>query len=296
MTTPVEITPVLLQDHPLPDSKAESDKDGHGRVLVIGGAVELAGAAVLAGVAALRAGAGKLRFAAPEAYAVQLGFQVPEARVIRVPTTQAGEVLTAAVGALRSSLESFDAVVIGPGMLDEADAAALTEALLRASTDAAFLIDAAAMTGLRDIAEAAKLCAGRAVLTPHCGEMAKLMDRSEDDVRADAAGVALQAARRFDAVVTLKDRQTHVASPDGRVWRNSNGVAGLGVCGSGDVLSGVIGGLLARGAPPEVAALWGVYLHAQAGRRLSSAIGSRGFLAREISDGIPAELEAVRAA
>jgi ADP-dependent NAD(P)H-hydrate dehydratase len=292
MIQPVEITPVSLGLTPLPQPRGDTDKTSRGQLLVVGGSVEVAGAALLAGLAALRSGAGKLRFAAPEAYAVALALQAPEARVIAMPASESGEICVCALERLKPSLETMDAVVIGPGALDEQAAAALAEAMMRAGPAPAFLIDAAAMTGLRLAQGLAELCAGRAVLTPHAGEMAKLMDLAVEEVRQDPAGVALQAARRFNATVVLKGRQTHVAEPGGQVWRNSAGVSGLGVCGSGDVLSGVIGGLLARGAPPPVAAIWGVYAHAQSGARLAGRIAPFGFLAREIADGVPAELAA----
>jgi len=295
MSEPVELSPLALKDTPLPEAGPRSDKDAHGQVLVIGGSEELPGAAVLVGTAALRAGAGKLRFLACEAYASLLGLAVPEARVFRAPAL-AGEVSAAAVEGLGERLESADAVVVGPGMLDEQAGGETARALLQAVPRARFVIDAAAMTGLRSTPSPARLFAGRAVLTPHLGEMAKMMDISEAAVRANARAVALEAARRFQAVVTLKDRQTHVASPDGRVWRNSSGASGLGVCGSGDVLAGIIGGLLAQGAGPETAAVWGVYLHAQAGRSLAAEVAPHGFLAREIAGRIPAERAAAEAA
>jgi hydroxyethylthiazole kinase-like uncharacterized protein yjeF len=292
MTAPVEITPVSLQHDPLPPVDSGDDKNSRGLALVIGGSVQVAGAAWLAGMGALRAGAGKLRFAVPEAYAIALAFQAPEARVIGAAAGERGEISVAAVAGLEPFIQGADAVVVGPGMLDEGDARRLAEAMMRCASKPAFLIDAAAMTGLAQVDNAAALCAGRAVLTPHAGEMARLMHMTKAAVEADPAGAALAAARRFDAAVVLKGRQTHVATPDGRVWRNSGGARGLGVCGSGDVLAGVIGGLLARGASPSTAAIWGVYAHAQAGARLASRIAPQGFLAREILDGVAQELAA----
>ena len=292
MTAPIEITPVSLQQSPLPPVDSGDDKNSRGLALVIGGSMQVAGAALLAGMGVLRAGAGKLRFAVPEAYAVALAFQAPEARVIGAVAGERGEISVAAVAGLEPFIEGADAVVLGPGMLEEGDAGRLAEAMMRCAGKPAFLIDAAAMTGLTHVENAAGLCGGRAVLTPHAGEMAKLMDMSEEAVEHDPVGVALAAAQRFDATVVLKGRQTHVATPDGPVWRNSGGVRGLGVCGSGDVLAGVIGGLLARGASPSTAAIWGVYAHAQAGARLASQIAPQGFLAREILDGVAQELAA----
>jgi hydroxyethylthiazole kinase-like uncharacterized protein yjeF len=129
------------------------------------------------------------------------------------------------------------------------------------------------------------------VLTPHPGEMAALMRAPIEQVEADLSGFAHRAADRLQAVVALKSRDTHICSPDGRAWINRSGAAGLATSGSGDVLAGIIGGLLARGAPPETAAVWGVFLHAQAGQKLTGEIGRLGFLAREIPACIPALLD-----
>lgn len=284
MTAPVEITASALRSRPLPRDSEDSDKDAHGRVLVVGGETELAGAAVLTATAAMRVGAGKLQIAAPEAYAVHLALQFPEARVV------------AGHGRAAELADHADAVAIGPGLMDEAAATGLALSLLHAAPRARFLIDAAAMTGLKDRPEAKGLCRGRAVLTPHHGEMAKLMDLGEEAVKSGAPQIARDCAVRFNAVVALKGVETFIATPGGDLWRNSGGVSGLGVSGSGDVLAGVIGGLLARGADPATAAIWGVYLHAQAGRRLASTIGPRGFLARELLGALPGELLAAEAA
>ena len=117
------------------------------------------------------------------------------------------------------------------------------------------------------------------ILTPHAGEMAHLCGRSKQTVSADPQGTALEAARRWNAVVALKGATTVIATPDGRLWTHCGGEAGLATSGSGDTLAGIIGGLAARGATPEQACAWGVVLHAGAGARLASR-GPLGFLAR----------------
>ena len=148
------------------------------------------------------------------------------------------------------------------------------------------MIDAGALTGLSAAAALAPL-AGRLVLTPHEGEMAALLGVPGGEVEADPAAAARRAAAQWSATVALKGRDTYVASPDGLVWRHEGPVPGLGVSGSGDVLAGVIGGLLAQGAPPATATLWGVWLHAMAGRTLAEDVGPSGYLARELAARIP---------
>ncbi|MBV8594572.1 MAG: NAD(P)H-hydrate dehydratase [Caulobacteraceae bacterium] len=287
MTVVRELTLGALRETPLPAIEHGGDKNSHGRVLVVGGPPTVPGAAMMAGLAALRAGAGKLQFAVPETYAAALALAVPEALVAPVGVDGSGAVSAQAVPALRSYLEGADAVVVGPGTLDPVGAGALAAALLGLAPKAAFVVDAAALSGLRGIPDAARLLGGRAVLTPHHGEMAAMAGVEIAAVEADPLRVARTAARRLNAVVALKSAVTHVAAPDDRVWRNSAGASGLGVCGSGDVLAGIVGGLMARGATPFDAAAWAVFLHAEAGRRLASDIGPVGFLAREILGEIP---------
>jgi hydroxyethylthiazole kinase-like uncharacterized protein yjeF len=244
------------------------------------------GAALLAGVSALRAGAGKLQLAAGPDWAAALALAVPEARVIRVAVSPNGELSARAVEQLADPAVRTDAVVVGPGMLDEGAAAELVRAFMTLKTRAAFLLDAAALTGLEAV-EDLKPLSGRAVLTPHAGEMAKLLNVTKEVVERDPVAIARKAAAQAGSVLVLKGATTYIADPDGRLLINEDGAIGLGTGGSGDVLAGVIGGLLARGAEPLIAAAWGVHLHARAGEALSERVGPLGFLAREIPDEIP---------
>jgi hydroxyethylthiazole kinase-like uncharacterized protein yjeF len=242
---------------------------------------------VLTGIAALRAGAGRLQLAATREASIALGLAVPEAAVFRVEATSGGELAASAGAALAPQAKAADAIVIGPGMIDPRHAGALALALMANETDAALLLDAAAMTGL-DFADArAAKFAGRLVLTPHAGEMAKLSGVRRETVEADPLTVAREVARATSAIVVMKGAESFIVSPDGRAWRHRGGVVGLATSGSGDVLAGIIGGVLARGASPLVAAVWGVCVHGGAGARLSDRVGPLGFLARELLDEIP---------
>jgi hydroxyethylthiazole kinase-like uncharacterized protein yjeF len=129
--------------------------------------------------------------------------------------------------------------------------------------------------------------AGKIVVTPHSGEMAKFLDVSRDEVDHAPLHAARQAADALQAVVAMKGASTHVVSPKGDAWLCENGSIGLGTSGSGDTLAGIIAGLLARGTMPALATAWGVYLHGEAGRRLAARYGALGLLAREIPAEIP---------
>ncbi|WP_247875963.1 NAD(P)H-hydrate dehydratase [Azospirillum sp. TSH100] len=295
MDAPIDEIPVtagLLRGMPLPQPDGDGDKETRGRVLVVAGSVPVPGGALLAGIGVLRAGAGKLQIATAASIAPHLGLALPEALVIGLPETADGGIAPEAAETLVGRALRCDTVLIGPGMMDEAAAAELTAALLtRLETDEngpRFVLDAGALAGLgRDPAPLHRHD-GRMVVTPHAGEMAGLLGCSRDRVEADPLGCARAAAAVLKAVVALKGGCTRIVAPDGRAWAYRGGTVGLATSGSGDTLAGIVAGLLARGASPEQAAIWGVFLHGEAGNRLSRRIGPLGFLARELLAEIPA--------
>jgi ADP-dependent NAD(P)H-hydrate dehydratase len=172
-------------------------------------------------------------------------------------------------------------------MLDEEAVAALATRLLDASDGAAVVLDAAALLRPQELREPLRRQGGRVVITPHAGEMARLVGIERGEVIADPLGTARKAAALLQAVVALKGGSTHIVTPQGEAWVFSEGNVGLATSGSGDTLAGIIAGLLARGATPIQAAIWGVYLHGEAGNRLARARGYLGFLARELLAEVP---------
>ena len=290
------VTRTRLRAMPLPQPDADGDKEDRGRVIAIGGSVQVPGAVLLAGVAALRAGAGKLQLATVKSAAMVLAMSVPEALVVALREGADGEIAGAsAARLLRKNVESANAVLIGPGMSSGRSARALVLPLSqRLAPDSALVLDASAIQGLRDDAQALLPLDGRVVLTPHAGEMASLLGVDMADVKLDPAGAARAASDQFGAVVALKGSESWIAVPDGTLYRYSGGTVGLATSGSGDTLAGIVAGLLARGATAEQAAVWGVFVHGAAGRVLERKLGRIGFLARELLDEVPALLHAMR--
>jgi ADP-dependent NAD(P)H-hydrate dehydratase len=268
MPTEFVITPRLLREWPLPDP--EGDKESRGTVLVAGGSRFNPGAVLLAGVAALRAGAGRLQLAVADESAVPLSIAVPEARVLGLPSGADGppdEVLDLARDA--------DVIALGPGLDDIGQTTELMRAILGAAgEDTAVVLDAYALGALSK--EPGLLRQRRTVLTPNVTEAGHLLGH---DPGEDLTAVARELAGRYRAVVSL---YSHIADPDGSSWREESGDAGLGTSGSGDVLAGIVAGLLGRGADPAQAACWGAYAHAVSGQRLAPRYGRTGFLAREL--------------
>ena len=128
------------------------------------------------------------------------------------------------------------------------------------------------------------------MLLPHAGDMAALLQCEAQEIEADPLAAGRRAADRYGAATLMKGVQSFVVAPDGRAWNYRGGGPGLGVSGSGDVLAGIVGGLLAQNADPLTALLWAVWLHGEAGARLAKRIGVCGFLAREIPAEVPALL------
>jgi NAD(P)H-hydrate repair Nnr-like enzyme with NAD(P)H-hydrate dehydratase domain len=299
----------MLRDWPLPGGG--SGKDDRGSVLVIGGARMTPGAVLLAGVAALRSGAGRLTLAVAESVAVPLAVALPEAGVLRLPETASGTVKgSSAAAALAAPFEAADAVLIGPGLDDKDEATALLRGLLKVTAEKqppAIILDAFALGSLPELAGELGPWAGRLILTPNVTEAGILLGHDAGRL----ARVVPEIAEKYGAVVSC---QGVIAQPSGAgggdggrdggrartgaggrsgggagagLWEITTGHSGLGTSGSGDVLSGTIAGLRARGTTDAQAACWGTHLHAAAGDRLASRLGGLGYHAREHTDELP---------
>jgi hydroxyethylthiazole kinase-like uncharacterized protein yjeF len=283
----ITIDDETLRRSPLPLQDG-GDKEDRGRVLVIAGSREIPGAVVLAATAALRAGAGKVTIATPSSIAQAVAMAIPESRVIALDETPEGGIAAGGVARLEALAGRVQVVLIGPGLTYEPETCALAAAVLKTFRAAPIVIDAGAMNLLCTPPHEGTRFTSPVLLTPHAGEMATLTGTSKDSVEANPAEAALEAARAWNAVVALKGAITHIAAPDGRLWRHEGGNFGLATSGSGDVLAGIISGLAARGASLEVAGAWGVALHARAGDRLAARCGVIGYLARELAGEVPA--------
>jgi hydroxyethylthiazole kinase-like uncharacterized protein yjeF len=277
----------LLRRFPLPRHPDDGDKEDRGRLLVVAGSRELAGAALLAGTGGLRAGAGKLQIATGASVAPTLAVAMPEARVVGCPETEDGCIAVGAIEDLLEWAEDAQAVLIGCGLQHGPPLEALLDALLARGLDRPLVLDAAVLGSLAPRAEALRQWPGGSVLLPHSREMARLLECEAEEVEADPAAAACRAAETFGAVALIKGQYSYIVAPDGRAFRLTGGGVGLATSGSGDALAGIVAGLCARGADPLTATLWGVHAHGEAGRILTGTVGRIGFLAREILDLVP---------
>jgi ADP-dependent NAD(P)H-hydrate dehydratase len=286
----IDLQARLLRTWPLPEIPQQADKEVRGRVLVIAGSREIPGAALLAATAALRAGAGKLAIATCRSVADQLAFAVPEARVIALPESARGSLSVEGVQLLDASARAADAVLVGPGLMDETGTNEFVAALLPMLAHTPVILDALAM----NVVKAKERFAQPVLITPHAGEMAHLLGCSKDEISANPEHAASTASNDWNAVIALKGAVTLIATPHGGHWRHDGGGPGLATSGSGDVLAGLIAGFAAQQAPLEQACAWGVVLHGLAGARLARRLGPLGYLARELPAEIPALLKKLR--
>lgn len=281
---PVLVTSGTLRGWPLP--APGSDKESRGRVLVVGGSRQTPGAVVLAGEAALRAGGGKLQLATVDSVAGTTAVTVPESRVICLPETADGLISTDGADLVVEEAKGADVVLIGPGLPDVESAAGLMAQVLP-HLDTTVVVDALASAHITGHPDALHHLDGRCVLTVNPTELARILGQDEDELSENPVPATIEAARRLRAVVLCGSSEKAVATPDGSAWLVQAGGPGLGISGSGDVQAGIVTGLLARGADPAQAAVWGAFLHGRAGEVLAVSLGEVGFLARELPAAVP---------
>ncbi len=268
-----EVTRATLTRWPLPDGG--DSKYSRGQVLVVGGAARSPGAAMLAGLAALRVGAGRLTLAVGDSVATAVGVAVPECGVVPLRERR-GHVRGSSIAQAADDLAGADAVLVGPGLDDVDETAALVEALGGLlGDDATLVLDAFALGALATSPGLRDALPHRVVLTPNRDEAELLLGHPLGD---DSAAAVAELADRYRATVTCYGD----VAGDGESWTVEHGGSGLGTSGSCDVLAGAIAGFAARGVDPLGAAAWGTYAHAVAGDRLSASIAPLGYLARDL--------------
>jgi hydroxyethylthiazole kinase-like uncharacterized protein yjeF len=274
----------------IPRRGAASSKFTVGRVVVCGGSTGLTGATVLASRAAARAGAGYVTACVPASLHAVFESHLLEVMTVPLPDN-GGALVPDARDLLLSYAERADAVVVGPGLGRAAESHELAHNLAR-RLKRPFVLDA---DGLHAYAGRLRELAGSrtspTVLTPHEGELARLLATESGAIRAQRLHSAREAADKAQAVVVLKGDDTIVAAPDGRVGVSRGGAPALATAGSGDVLAGVLGTYLAKGMEPFAAACAAVLVHTHAGRTAARFVGSEGVIASDVIDALPAALE-----
>jgi NAD(P)H-hydrate epimerase len=264
---------------------ADTHKGTFGKVLVVAGSAGLSGAAVLSGSGALRGGAGLVQVAVPEPITPIVATSNPCYMTTALPADPQGRAARIAVPLLLEQVASATAVVVGPGLSQGDDVAIVVKALIEEVAQP-LLIDADGLNVLGANPSTLKQRSRPFVITPHPGEFARLIGQDTRSVQANRRELAVDFARTFGGVVVLKGAQT-VVTDGQRVYTNTTGNPGMATGGSGDVLSGLLGALLASGMEAFAAAVLGVYLHGLAGDLARDDKGETALIATDVVDYLP---------
>lgn len=267
----------------LPRRSQDSHKGTFGHVLVIAGGPGKSGAAAMSALGALRGGAGLVTVASRSDALPWIQLHAPE--LMGIPLANMGPLGMGDLEALLQAGEKKSAIVVGPGIPRGPETGALIGALL-ARLDAPFVLDADALNALAGSLEALNGARGEVILTPHPGEMARLCGVSTAEIQRDRIGKARTLAAERRVTVVLKGARTLIARAGGQVAVNPTGNPGMATGGSGDVLSGLLGALLAQGLKAEAATHLGVFAHGLAGDLASARSGEAGLIATDLLDGL----------
>lgn len=284
------VTPQMVRPH-IPPRSPDSHKGTYGRTLIVAGSVGFTGAAVLASLGALRTGAGLVTLAVPRAVYPIVASHVVE--VMPTPVDDEGGAITAsALPRLNELLDISDAVAVGPGLSTQPGVYGVVEGLLR--RDRPLVIDADGLNVLAGRAEVLARANAPVVITPHPGELGRLVGTTAAAIQQDRPAAARRAAAEFRCVVVLKGARTIVARPDGEAFIISSGNPGMATGGMGDVLTGAIASFIGQGVAPADAAWMAAYLHGLAADLIAEERGTAGMLASEVAHRLPVAIRRIR--
>jgi len=267
---------------------SESNKGLYGHVLVIAGSRNKPGAAAMAGLACLRAGAGLVTVAAPASALSAIASHSAELMTAPLPETERGELAEHAIEPGLQLSERMNVVALGPGLGTDPETVSVVRRLYR-EMPKPMVIDA---DGLNALAGSDWIGSGAPrILTPHPGEMARLSGKETAEVQADRVGIARTLSAALGVQIVLKGNRTLLAHPDGQVWVNPTGSPAMGTGGTGDILTGMIAGLLAQFDAPEesarAAVAAAVYLHGLSGELGAKALGEKSLIAGDLLRFLP---------
>jgi hydroxyethylthiazole kinase-like uncharacterized protein yjeF len=286
---PEELHPGLLDPRP-----SQAHKGDYGHLFVLAGSPGKTGAAAMICQGAVRTGAGLVTLGISASLNPILEAKLTEAMTEPLPDAGSGYLSPDASERITQLLKGKTACALGPGISTQPQVQELLLALVPAIT-VPLIIDADGITAVASRPEIMKECKGPVILTPHPGEMARLVGITPKKVQDDRIGVAKNFATTYECIVVLKGNRTVIATPDEKVYINPTGNPGMASGGMGDVLTGMIGGLIAQGLSPVDAALWGVYLHGLAGDIAVQTVGEISLIAGDILDYLPDALTEVTA-
>ncbi len=277
-----------------PSRDPNAHKGTYGHVLVLAGSPGKTGAAAMCALSALRIGAGLVTLGLPESLNDMMEAKLTEVMTEALAETADRTLALASLEEVKNLIHGKRALAIGPGLSTHPETAELVRELV-SSVNVPMVVDADGINGLRPQLETLGNAAAPLILTPHPGELARLLNMSRDEVSHNRIPIAQKVATSLRVHLVLKGGRTLVVDPEGKVAVNMTGNPGMATGGTGDVLTGLIAGLLAQGVAPGLAARAGVYLHGFAGDLAAEAVGQEAMLASDLMAQIPAAIRHVKA-
>jgi ADP-dependent NAD(P)H-hydrate dehydratase / NAD(P)H-hydrate epimerase len=281
----------------LPRRPANANKGSFGKVLVVAGSINYIGAAYLACMGAARVGAGLVTLSTASSLQPVLAAKLTEVTYAPLPESEPGIISSKASTVIKRLLPGYDVLLMGCGLGQKLAVAGFVKSVIfdkGNSKPPVLILDADALNVVAKLPNWWRKLSKDVILTPHPGEMARLSGVDVDEVQRQRLEIARKMAEQWQKVVVLKGAYTIVAAPDGRVRINPTANPGLASAGTGDVLSGVIAGLVAQGLSPFDAATCGVYLHAQAGEMVRAELGDAGILAGDLLPVLPRVIKSLK--
>jgi hydroxyethylthiazole kinase-like uncharacterized protein yjeF len=273
---------------------AESNKGSYGSVLVVGGSLGKAGAAAMAGMAVLRVGAGLSTVATPKSVIGTVAGFHPELMTEPLPETGAGTISASARDRIDELAKGKTVLAIGPGISRDPQTSELVRGLV-AKAQIPMVVDADGLNAFEGRTGELNGKGRTIVITPHPGEMARLAGCSIADVQKDRLGVARKFAREHELIVVLKGHRTLVVQPDGEAWVNTTGNPGMATGGTGDILTGIVAGMIAQQPKDALRAVLGaVHLHGLAGDVMRERVGEHSLVATDLLQGLPEAFQRTR--
>lgn len=266
--------------------KKDTDKGDYGHIFILAGSRGITGAAALCANASLRAGAGLVTLGIPSSLNIAMEAKLTEVMTLPLQETRDGSFSLKAERAIIDRVKGSDVVLLGPGLSRNAETMRLVRRLLVALKKT-MVIDADGLNAISEDVHILKKIKNKCILTPHPGEMSRLIKRDVSYVRNNRLSVAKNFASKYNAVVVLKGAGTIVADKNTKPYVNKTGNPGMATAGSGDVLTGVIGGFLAQRLKAFDAAKLAVYVHGLAGDIAAKEKGEIGLIASDILEKIP---------
>lgn len=280
LITPDDVTGML------PGREKGVHKGTMGHLMVIAGSLGKQGAPQMTALAALRSGAGLVTLALPKSIEKGVSLQTMELMSVPLPESESGSIALSAEKGLIEAIEGKRVVAIGPGLSQDPETQELIKRLI-VTVSVPLVIDADGINALATDLSILKQKKGPVILTPHPGEMGRLIGLSAEAVQKDRFNIAAQFAKEWDVILVLKGAHSIISLPGGLLWVNNTGNPGMATAGIGDALTGIIAGCIAQGLSPQDAAILGVYLHGLAGDLAAMKRGEAGLITSDLIDQIP---------